>query len=269
MVYEGFAQKVDTVPDMICLQELGGDTVCQESLKLLKQQGLLSDCEFGIKNANADFNKQDYIYYSEELVGSNLYCNVLERDYCIKWRFYSDLFSVEYYRCYNKEMSRLLIQKYGFNIFKKSAEKVNSFSEIKPASDSCYEYSCIPDFIQKKEKVYIHDPYVKDTLIVRFRVEVKFNDMLLNELPKTIVKSVHLIDLDIRSENSRNRKILSSVIPMNSPYDKYLWDLCSAKIMYWFMYQHYNLSLGKMKYENNLYMTAVLYLVPEEYKFCQ
>jgi len=165
MVYEGFAQEVNAVPDMICLQELGGDTVCQENLKLLKQRGLLSDCEFGIKNANDDFNKQDYAYYSEEIVGSNLYCSVLERDYGIKWRFHSDLFSVEYYRCYNKEMSRLLIQKYGFNIFRKTAEKVNSFSEIKPASDSCYEYSCIPDFIRKKEKVYIHDLYIKDPAI--------------------------------------------------------------------------------------------------------
>ncbi|TWV14661.1 hypothetical protein FQ707_02830 [Bacteroidaceae bacterium HV4-6-C5C] len=265
--HSSFAQNRGIGPDTIYINEVGPDSIYEEYLKLVRKQGLLSDCEFGMKNANDDFNKQNYIYYSKELVGACVYCNVLQRDYGVKWRFFSDLFSDEYYNCYNKEISHLLIRKYGFDIFKKTAEKVDSLFEIRSTFAPYYVDSCIPNFIKKNESVYIHDPYIQDTLKVRFRVEIDLKYPLSDKRSTTLAKSVRLIDLDIHSINSKNRKLLSRVIPIDSPYDKYIWDLCSAKIVYWYMYQPYDQlpEKEKIKYKDMLYMTAILYLIPEKY----
>jgi hypothetical protein len=108
------------------LSDFGIDSLYDEQLRLKAGQGKLSDCEFGKRNAEDDFNKQIYIYYSEELVGPCPYCDILRQDYNVNWRFSTDLFPDDYYRCYNEEITQLLIKKYGFDIFKKASDKANN-----------------------------------------------------------------------------------------------------------------------------------------------
>jgi hypothetical protein len=125
-----FAQNGNPTHSEVDLSNFGIDSLYNDQLKIKAEQGKLSDCEFGIKIANDEFNKENYIYYSKELVGPCLYCDVLRHDYNVKWRFSIDLFSDEYYSCYNEEISRLLNQKYGFDIFLKAFNKVDSLYRV-------------------------------------------------------------------------------------------------------------------------------------------
>ena len=260
-----FAQiQNSNIESEVDLADFGIDSLYNEQLKLKAEQGKLSDCEFGKIIANNDFNKQNYVYYSKEFIGECLYCDVLHHDYNVNWRFSIDLFSDDYYKCYNKEISQLINQKYGFDIFEKASEKADSLQKIKPMSNSYNNYRCVPNLIQGYEKIYIQDSCIEDTLRIRFRVALTFEDSLHTVKPM-IVKSVNLTDMDIRSINpSRIIASLSVLDRIDSPLQQYIWDLCSAKVSYWYRYQPYEeLPPGeRVKYENTIYMAAVFYLVP-------
>ena len=133
-------------------------------------------------------------------------------------------------------------------------------------NSSCRQ--CIPFLInnQKGEKIYIQDACIKDTLKVHFRVSVTFDHSLADTIIPIIIQSVKLIDMDIYSANPPYIiDFLSELTPIESPWQQYIWDLCSAKLLYWYKYQPYDkLPQGeKKRYGNKVYMTAVLYLVPE------
>jgi hypothetical protein len=248
------------------LSDFGVDSSYNEYVKLKAKQEKLSDCEFGKKIANEDFDKKNYVYYSNELVGTCLYCNVLQHDYGIRWMFSSDLFSDDFYSCYNIEISQLLIQEYGFDIFKKASDKVDKLLKIKPMSTFYHNNLCIPDFIQGKERIYIHDSCIEDTLKIRYRAEVIFEHSLMDTIKPIVVKSVNLINMDIRSLNPPNIiTSLSGLKSIESPLQQYIWNLCSAKIAYWYRFQPYNkLPSGeRIKEGNTLYMGATIWLVPE------
>jgi len=126
----------------------------------------------------------------------------------------------------------------------------------------------IPYLIDNKSdvKICIRDSYIEDTLKIRYRVEVTFEHSLIDTIMPIIVKSVNLIDMDIRSLNPPYIiASLSKLKPIKSPFHQYIWSLCSAKISYWYQYQPYNKLLAgeKKRYGNKIYMTAILYLVPE------
>jgi len=248
------------------LSDFGIDSLYNEELKLKAEQGKLSDCEFGEKIANNEFNKQNYIYYSKELVGSCLYCDILQHDYNVKWRFSNNLFSDEYYKCFNMEMSELLNKKYGFDIFKKTSKKVECVYNAKRVPISSEDSKCIPILIenQRNEKIYIKDSCIEDTLKIRYRVEVTFEYSLIDTMMPIVVKSVNLIDMDISSLNSpRIIASLSKFEPIKSPLHQYIWDICSAKIAYWYKFQPYNELPEGEKKVNTLYMGANIWLVPE------
>jgi len=127
---------------------------------------------------------------------------------------------------------------------------------------------CIPFLInnQKGEKIYIHDSCIEDTLKIRFRVEVQFENSLIDTIMPIVVKSVNLIEMDIRSLNSPNIiASLSKLTPIESPLQQYIWNLCSAKLSYWYIFQPYNeLPYGeRIKEGNILYMGGTVWLVPE------
>jgi hypothetical protein len=97
-------------------------------------------------------------------------------------------------------------------------------------------------------------------------VEVIFEYSLLDMVKPMAVKSINLTDMDIRSINPpRIIAFLSKLTQIESPLQQYIWDLCSAKISYWYRYQPYEkLPKGeRIKHGNTIYMTAGLYLVPE------
>jgi len=264
-----FAQRNDNGNmNEVDLSDFGTDSLYNEQLKLKEKQGELSDCEFGKKIANDEFNKQNYIYYSKELVGSCLYCDILRHDYNVKWRFSNDLFSIEFYKCFNKEMSELLNKKYGFDIFESASQKINKIHDAKQISIFYEDNKCIPTLIvnQRSEKIYIRDSCIEDTLKIRYRVEVTIEHSLIDTIMPIIIQSVKLIDMDIYSVNPPYIiNFLSELTPIESPWQQYIWDLCSAKLLYWYKHQPYDkLPQGeKKRYGNKVYMTAMLYLVPE------
>jgi hypothetical protein len=250
------------------LSDFGIDSLYNEQLKLKIKQGKLSDCEFGEKVANDNFNRQNYIYFSKELVGSCLYCDILQYDYDVKLQFFTNLFTNEYYSCYNMKMSQLLNKKYGFDIFEKTTKKVDSFYNAKLIAVQHEKNKGIPYLInnQKEEKIYIRDSCIEDTLKIRYRVEVIFEHSLIDTIMPMVVKSVSLIDMDIRSLNPPHTiASLSKSTLIKSPLQQYIWDLCSAKFAYWYKFQSYSeLSSGeRIKRGNTIYMGSTIWLVPE------
>ena len=264
----GFTQNLWDISDTIRLSDLGTDSVYVKYLKLKDQQEQLSDCEFGKKIAKKDFDKKDYIYYSVELVGPCLYCDVLRLDYNIQWQFSSHLFSNDYFFCYNKEMVKLLNQKYGFDIFQRAKDKVDSLHKINSPHTSYLSDAYIPFLIDNRDRkrIYIQDSCIEDTLRIRYRVEVTFEHSLIDTIKPMVVKSVNLIDMDIRSLNSSHIiASLSKLTPIESPLQQYIWNLCSAKVAYWYRFQPYNeLPRGeRIREGNTIYMGATIWLVPE------
>jgi len=127
---------------------------------------------------------------------------------------------------------------------------------------------CIPYLIDNKigERIYIHDSCIEDTLKINYRVEVTFEHSLIDTINPIVVKSVNLIDMDIRSLNPPNIiASLSKLRPIESSLQQYIWELCSAKIAYWYKFQPYNkLPIGeRTKGGNTLYMGATIWLVPD------
>jgi hypothetical protein len=120
----------------IHISDLGIDSVYTSYLKLKDKQGSLSDCEFAKKIAKKELRKQNIVYYSDELLFLRpcLYCTILREDYNIKWRFSPNLFSKEYYNCYNEETSRLLKKTYNYDVFKRAYEKADSISQLQTIS---------------------------------------------------------------------------------------------------------------------------------------
>jgi hypothetical protein len=259
-----FAQ-TNNIESEVDLGDFKEDSLHYEQLRLKAEQGNLSDCEFAKKNANRDFDKNNYIRYSKELVGNCIYCDLLRLNYSVNWIFQSDIFSDNYYRCYNKEMSQLLILKYGFDIFQKTSEEVNAILERKAnIRQIYYKPSCIPNLITD-ERIYIQDSCIEDTLTVNFRVTITFEHSLIDTVIPIIVQSINLIDMEIRSVNSPYViASLSKLTPIEYPWLQYIWDLCSAKIAYWYKFQPYNeLSEGeRIKKGNTLYMRDTVWLIP-------
>jgi hypothetical protein len=110
--------------------------------------------------------------------------------------------------------------------------------------------NCIPYLIdnKNKEKIVIHDSCIDDTLKIIYRVEVIFEQSLTDTIKPMVVKSVHLIDMNIRSLNSPHIKVsLSNLTPIESPLQQYIWDLCSAKFAYWYRFQPYKRRILSLK----------------------
>jgi hypothetical protein len=135
------------------------------------------------------------------------------------------------------------------------------------SQDNLNQGLCTPFLIdnQRGEKIYIHDSCIEDTLKIQFKVVVNFG--LSSDTMKTmVVKSVSLMELTIRSINPD--KIISSlfnVVEIKSPWEQYVWDLCYAKLSYWYKYQPYEElpEKEKTRYGDKIYMGGILYLVPE------
>jgi hypothetical protein len=125
---------------------------------------------------------------------------------------------------------------------------------------------CVPYLIDNKngQKIYIRDSCIEDTLKIRYRVEVAFAHSLTDTIKPMVVKSVKLIDLDVHSLNPPHIISLSKSTPIESPLQQYIWELCSAKIAYWYKLQPYSeLPQGeRIKKGNTLYMGATIWLVP-------
>ena len=126
---------------------------------------------------------------------------------------------------------------------------------------------CMPYLIDNKngEYIYIRDSCIEDTLKIRYRVEVTFAHSLTDTIKPMVVKSVNLIDMDVRSVNPPHIvAFLSKLTPIESPLQQYMWDLCSAKVSYWYKHQLYEKIPKKerIRYEDTLYMSAIIYFVP-------
>ena len=109
--------------------DLETDSYYRLLVELKAKQGALSDCDFAIKNATHDFNEMIFTLYYLEFSGSCGYCAVLKQDYDIQVHFINDLFSEEYYRCYNSIMSKELIKGYGCDIFEAAKLKADSLKK--------------------------------------------------------------------------------------------------------------------------------------------
>lgn len=122
----GIAQESDSLNMQM---DFGVDSLYNLQLDLKSRQGVLSDCEFAIINARNDFSSNHFTLHSNAFSGNCSYCAVLKKDYNINWRFTSDLFSKEYYHCYDSVMSKELIEKYKYDIFKSAKLKADSLEQ--------------------------------------------------------------------------------------------------------------------------------------------
>jgi hypothetical protein len=109
--------------------DLGIDSLYNEQVKLKTTQGNLTDCDFAKINANIDFENNEYSQHSQAFSGYSSYVAVLRQDYNVHWYFQNDLFTEEYYKCYDSIMSQRLINKYNYNIFKRAICKADSLSK--------------------------------------------------------------------------------------------------------------------------------------------
>ena len=125
----------------------------------------------------------------------------------------------------------------------------------------------IPYLLSNNEdkKIYIKDCCVDDTLKIQTRVSVCFENSLSDTQKPIIVKSVYLHDLYIRSNIPDKKTIfLSKVDKINNSFEQYIWDLCYAKVTYWYKHQPYAKWINTQGTEdtNKLYMGATFYIIP-------
>ena len=103
-------ERNDSIP------EIFPDSLYELQIKLKSQQGNLPDCEFAKINAKKDYKNNIYSLHSHESIPvENTFHDVLRIQYNIMWRFTNDLFSDEYYKCYDSVMTELLKSKNGKN----------------------------------------------------------------------------------------------------------------------------------------------------------
>jgi hypothetical protein len=121
---------------------------------------------------------------------------------------------------------------------------------------------CVPFLIGTSEKkIFIQDSCIDDTLKIWCRTEIIFKE---NISDSTLIE-VKLIDINIYF--SDNEKVhLSHITPISSFYYKYIWDLCYAKLSFWYSCQPYEqLQRGEVIQDGlnrKLYMGATLFIVP-------
>ena len=125
---------------------------------------------------------------------------------------------------------------------------------------------CIPFLLYKEnkdDKIYIKDPCVDDTITILFRAGITFRKPLL--LSKPVVESVVLHDLWAYLTPNSTRILIEK--HDKSPFNQYIWNLCYAKICYWYKKQPYAGWLNKdlLAFDSKLYMGAVFYIVPNHH----
>ncbi len=129
-----FAQQLDTIikNDTISYFDFGKDSLYEEQLILKSKQGTMSDCEFAVKNANHDFEESNFSFHSGEYFPiESTYLYVLRTYYKIMLYFTNDLFSHEYYKCYDSIMTINLKTKYGGGFQEKAKAKSDSLENLK------------------------------------------------------------------------------------------------------------------------------------------
>ncbi len=130
---------------------------------------------------------------------------------------------------------------------------------------------CIPYLINNKggeNRIYIQDPHVEDTLKIVFRTMVHFEHPLSETEKPIVVKAVEIKRLEIISKVVQQRTDLLACTPFTSPLERYIKDLCSAKLTYWYIYQPYKELPGAeiINGREQIVMGGILYLVPETCK---
>ena len=119
------AQEIDS----LLINEIGVDSLFNLQLELKASQGELSDCDFAIQNATSDFEDGIYTLHSDAFSGYCSCCAVLKQDYNIDWVFETDMFSNEYYECYDSIVSDRFNEKYRYDIFEAARIKADSLAK--------------------------------------------------------------------------------------------------------------------------------------------
>ncbi len=123
---------------------------------------------------------------------------------------------------------------------------------------SIYSQSrCIPYLLtneDKDKKIYICDPCVDDTIKIQFKVSIIFDDTVRYAVKSVILQSMRI---------DTNRTFLSRLDESRTTFNQYLWDICNAKVTYWYKNQPYKQFYSKIPFvADNRVFGAMYYLVP-------
>ena len=102
----------------------------------------------------------------------------------------------------------------------------------------------------KDEKIYICDPCADDTIKVQFKVS--------DDTARYTVKSVILQSVQVGAKHV----FLSRFDKKRSSFNQYLWDVCNAKVTYWYKNQPYKQFYSKIPFVvDNTIFGATFYIV--------
>jgi len=156
-----------------------------------------TDCQKAIDRAFLDFNKSEFSFHSAEFLPTeNTYIFVLNKNYKINW-YFTD--SLDYYKCYDSEMTRLLEQKYGNGFLKKADYIADSLSKT-PNWNRDIEFpgghSALFEFLSSnllRKAIKIDSVTTPSRILIQFEIDTKgrvVNPLVLRGENKYINKQV-------------------------------------------------------------------------------
>ena len=131
-----------------------------------------TDCQKAKVQAKLDFHKSIYSFHSEEMFPVvQTYFYVLSQYYKINWYFID---SLDYYKCYDSEMTELLKKKYGKDFLKRARVLTDSLDKTvnwrKNAEFSGGQEALSKYIINKLKQVGIKKDDFKTKLYVGFEI---------------------------------------------------------------------------------------------------
>lgn len=107
---------------------------------------------------------------------------------------------------------------------------------------------------------------IRDSVIIGFKVILYFENPLKDTTKCIILDSIKIDELQIRPLKKKyKRKEIVFIFEGTkmTPYQKYIWDLCSEKLIYWYKNQDYETTKSRDDWENKAVFGGSLTLVPD------
>jgi len=119
------------------------------------------------------------------------------------------------------------------------------------------------DINYNRKRLEIKDTLLPDSLIMGFRVVLKFKYPLSDTSKKITIRSVRLICLDVKSLLTKKQYHIDLLGKSKwSRCQRDVWNRYSRIFNYWYWHQPYEKMIDRKAYGNKAYFGGILYVIP-------
>lgn len=143
---------------------------------------------------------------------------------------------------------------------------ISIFCLLVALSGYSQQYSDIPILV--RDTSYSSRPVIKgkgirDSMRVYFRVILYFKNPLKDTTKCIILDSIKIFRLQVTLLKNKKEIFDYFEEEVKTPDERYIWDLCSDKLKYWYRNQDYEAMTSRDYLENMVVFGGSLYLVPD------